>query len=465
MTSELTIDNPYLLKLEVRRELASEAQIDVFLDQAKDASTCWRQVPISQRKALCTAAMAHMLGQKETLAADITRMMGKPIRQAQGEVDGMLERAEHMIEIAEGALAERQLPEKAGFERRIERVPLGVVFNMPAWNYPLLTCVNALVPALLAGNSVLLKHSARTALCGEHFADAFAAVGAPAGLVQALHCDHASAARIAGDRRVGYVAFTGSVAGGHAVYRAIAEKHFIDAGLELGGKDAAYVAADVRDTAKAAAALVDGACYNAGQSCCGIERIYVHRDRYADFTAAAEATVKALQWGDPTGPVDMGPMAQPKAASFLRSQVEEATRGGAKRIVGGHPTSHEGRGRFFEPTLLTDVDHSMGVMREESFGPIVAVMPVDSDAQAIQHINDSDLGLTASLWTQDRDRAADMASELEVGTVFMNRCDVLDPALPWTGVKDTGKGSTLSELGFMHLTRPRSIHFKLEGPQ
>ena len=458
--ARLSIDNPHTLEETVNRPLADDATLEVKLDAADTAAAAWGSSRVDQRQALCRAAVDAMVADEERIVHDITTMMGKPLEQSRGELRTMAARAQHMIDIAPQCLADVDIEGRPGYERRIERVPLGVVFNMPAWNYPLLTCVNALVPAVLAGNSVLLKHSSRTALCGEHFAEAFAAAGAPPNLVNALHCDHDAAARVAAEPRVAYVAFTGSVGGGHAVYRAVASGHFTDAGLELGGKDAAYVAADA-DLERSASGIVDGALYNAGQSCCGVERVYAHRSVYAELVDAAAALVRQQTQGDPLSAVDMGPMAQPSACSFLQRQVADATTAGAKLIAGGEPTTVDGRGRFFQPTLLSDVTHDMDVMRSESFGPIVAVMPVDDDAHAVALMNDSDLGLTASLWTSDRDRAARMARRLQVGTVFMNQCDVLDPALPWTAVKDSGKGSTLSALGFAHLTRPRSINFRL----
>jgi acyl-CoA reductase-like NAD-dependent aldehyde dehydrogenase len=458
---ELVVDDPYTLGEAARRPLADAATVERLIAGAVRAAAAFARTAVAERVALCDRALAAMLADEDRIAGDITRMMGKPVKQARRELSTMAGRARHMMAIAEEALADRVVAGKDGEERRIERVPLGVVFNMPAWNYPLLTCVNVLVPAVLAGNAVLLKHSTRTALVAEHFADAFAAAGAPEGLVTAVHCDHDAAARIAADRRIGYVAFTGSVSGGHAVYRAVASAGFHDAGLELGGKDGAYVAADA-DVPKAAASLVDGACYNAGQSCCGVERVYVHERLHADFVDACLAETKKLRLGDPTTDVDMGPMAQPGAPDFLAAQVAEARDKGAEVLHGGAPTRVDGKGRFFEPTLLVRVDHTMDVMRTETFGPVLPVMPVASDEEALRLMNDSDLGLTGSVWTADRDRAARLARQLEVGTVYMNACDVLDPALPWTGVKDSGKGSTLSELGFLHLTRPRSILFRLK---
>jgi acyl-CoA reductase-like NAD-dependent aldehyde dehydrogenase len=455
---ELVIDDPFRLEPFARRPLATQAEIDACLAAARRCAAAFARTSVAERAALCTAAVDAMVAERDAIAEDITRMMGKPKKQAAREVDGMAARARHMIAIAPEALADRDVPGKDGFERRIERVPLGVVFNMPAWNYPLLTCVNALVPAVLAGNAVILKHSTRSALCGEHFANAFVKAGAPAGLVAALHASHEDAARLAAV--VDYVAFTGSVAGGHAVYRAVSAGHFADVGLELGGKDGAYVAEDA-DVAHAAASLVDGAVYNAGQSCCGIERAYVHRRHYDDFVAAARVEIDKLVLGDPLGEVDMGPMAQPGSPAFIEKQVAEARAAGASVLSGGSPTQIGGKGRFFQPTLLVGVTHEMDVMRTETFGPVLPIMPVDSDEEALALINDSDLGLTAAVYTADRDRAARLARSLEVGTVYMNQCDTLDPALPWTGVKDTGKGATLSALGFDHLTRPRSINFKL----
>jgi acyl-CoA reductase-like NAD-dependent aldehyde dehydrogenase len=396
----------------------------------------------------------------DTIAADITRMMGKPLRQSRNEIAGMAKRARHMASIAEASLADIVLP-LGGFERRIVHTPLGVVLILPAWNYPLLTAVNAVIPAILAGNAVVLKHSARSALCGEHFATAFAQAGAPPGLIQALHCDHATAQRLAADPRVDHVAFTGSVEGGRKIYAAAAAKVWVDAGLELGGKDGAYVAPDA-DLQQAVAGVVDGACYNAGQSCCGVERAYVHRALYPAFIETALDLMRAYVLGDPEAETTtMGPMAQPNSPAFIEAQVRQALDLGARALCGGRATQVDGKGRFFEPTLLVDVGRDLDVMRVETFGPVLPVVAVDSDEEALALINDSDLGLTASVWTRDRARAARMAQALEVGTVYMNQCDTLDPALPWTGVKNSGKGATLSSLGFLHLTRPKAIHFKL----
>ena len=343
---DTVIDNPYTLAEAARRPLASEEALDAVLARAAAQTARQATSSVAQRASLCRRAVDVMLERRSQIATDITAMTGKPLAQAAGEVDGMASRAHHMIELAPQALEEQRLLGRSGFDRRIQRVPVGVVLNMPAWNYPLLTCVNALVPAVLAGNCVVLKHSSRSLLCGDHFADAFLAAGADDGVVQAVCCDHPRAAWMVRDPRVGYVAFTGSVAGGRAIYRAIGDSRFIDAGLELGGKDAAYVMHDA-DIDKAAAALVDGACYNAGQSCCGVERVYVASSRFDDFVAAARRALTNLSMGDPRQDVYLGPMAQPNAPAQLKAQVDEAVRAGARVLEGGAPTQHEGRGRFF----------------------------------------------------------------------------------------------------------------------
>lgn len=458
--ADLIVDNPFTLEEAVRRPYADDAAIDRVLDAAKTAARAWARSPLSERLALCARAVERMEANRESIAADLTRMMGKPLRQARNELGGMAKRARFMCSIAEASLADTVLP-LDGFDRRIVRTPLGVVLALPAWNYPLLTAVNVVIPAVLAGNAVVLKHSPRSPLCGEHFADAFAKAGAPPGLVQALHADYPTTERIAGDPRVDHVAFTGSVHGGRRIYAAAASKRLIDVGLELGGKDGAYVAADA-DFDKAVDGVVDGACYNAGQSCCAVERAYVHASLYDRFVEAALVLMKQYKLGDPTDEaVNLGPMAQPWHPAFLEKQIDQARDRGARVLLGGKRTDASGRGRFFEPTLLTDCAPSLDVMRVETFGPVLPIVKVGSDEEALALINDSELGLTASIYTRDHERAARMAAELEVGTVYMNQCDTLDPALPWTGTKDSGKGATLSALGFLHLTRPKAINFKL----
>jgi len=455
-----TIDNPFSGEPACTVQLADEAAVNGVLARAQDAARAWRTSTVGERIALCERAMEWMENGSEAIAADITRMMGKPIGQSRGEVKTTAARARYMMSIAEQALADVAVPAKTGFELRIAREPLGVVLDLPAWNYPLLTAINCVVPALLAGNALVLKHSPRTPLCGDHFAHAFAAAGAPANLVQAIHCDHPTSERMVGDVRVDHVVFTGSVFGGHRIMEAAA-KRFMHPCLELGGNDPAYVAPDC-DVAKTVENVVDGAIYNAGQSCCAIERIYVHRTLYGRFVEIAEELVRAYVMGNPMREeTTLGPIAQPHHVPELEALVRDARAGGARVLVGGGPASVEGRGRFFEATLVADCRQTMQLFRQESFGPIVAVMPVESDEEAIAKMNDSRLGLTASVWTSDKERAERFARALEAGTVFMNRCDYLDPALPWSGWKDSGRGLSLSALGFEGLTRPKAVHFRV----
>ena len=457
---KLVVDDPFTFETVVERERVDEADVEALVEQCHLAQGQWARTAVGERQALCTRAVEAFGARRDEIALDLTRQMGKPIAQAQREVDAMMDRARAMIALAPGALADERLPEKAGFSRFIRHEPLGVVLDIAAWNYPLLIAVNVVVPAVLAGDAVVVKHSARTPLCGEHFERGFREAGAPPDLVRAVHASHEVTERIIASPRVGFVSFTGSVAGGRAVHRA-ASARFIDCGLELGGKDPAYVCADA-DFAFAAENVADGAFYNAGQSCCGVERVYVERPIYERFVEALVEQARALQMGDPRdAATTLGPMAQASAPGFLQAQVADARAKGARVPCGGVPASVDGRGRFFAPTVVADATHEMDVMVEESFGPVVAVAPVDDDEQAIRMMNDSPFGLTASVWTTDDARALRIAEQIETGTAFQNRCDYLDPLLPWTGVKDSGKGCTLSHLGFARLTRPKSFHLRL----
>lgn len=456
-----TVDDPYTGEAAATIALSDPPTVDRALDRAREAARTFRHTTVEERAALCDRALGAFEARLDQIASDVTRQMGKPLSQARGEVKGMAGRWRHMQEIAEDALADVILPPREGFERRIAKEPLGVVLDLPAWNYPLLTAVNAIVPAVLAGNAVVVKHSPRAPLCGEHFARAFSDAGAPPGLVQAIFVDYETTERIVGDPRVDHVLFTGSVHGGHRI-QAAAKDRFLHVGLELGGNDPAYVAPDC-ELESTVENVVDGAIYNAGQSCCAVERVYVHRSLYEEFLAAAEPLVRAYVMGDPMrDETTLGPIAQPWHPQDLDAFVADAVKKGARVVLGGKSTSANGKGRFFEATLIRDVPQTADLMRRESFGPILAVSQVDTDDEALARMNDSRLGLTASVWTRDRERAARMARELEYGTVYMNRCDALDPALPWLGVKDSGRGCTLSTLGFDALTRPKALHFRLK---
>ncbi|MBX3232760.1 MAG: aldehyde dehydrogenase family protein [Labilithrix sp.] len=456
-----TIDNPFSGDVAVRIETTDGAALGQVLDRAKVAAKAIGAMSIEERVALCDRALAKLEARAEEIAADVTRQMGKPLAQARGEIRGTAERWRHMQAIARECLADVVLEPKDNFERRIVKAPLGVVLDLPAWNYPLLTAVNAIVPAVLAGNAVVVKHSPRTPLCATHFARAFEEAGAPAGAVSAIFLDYEATERLVGDERIDGVLFTGSVLGGHKI-QAAAKDRFVPVGLELGGNDPAYAAEDC-DLEKTVENVVDGAIYNAGQSCCAVERVYVHKNVYDRFVAAAEPLVRAYVIGDPLDEkTTLGPVAQPWHPKELEAFVANAVAKGAKLVAGsGKPVQVNGKGRFFEATMLTGVPQDADLMTKESFGPILAIAPVDSDEDALARMNASRLGLTASVWTKDKERAARMARDLEFGTVYMNRCDALDPALPWTGWKDSGRGATLSRLGFDGLTRPKAIHFRL----
>lgn len=444
----------------VERPLADGAAIEAALAKAQRAKAIWRALPLEERIARVTAAVEAFTANRDVLAEELTWMMGRPLSQTPGEIRGFEERARHMISIAPAALADVRPAEKTGFTRFIRRDPLGLVFVIAPWNYPYLTSVNAIVPALLAGNVVLLKHSHQTPLCAERYAEAFAAAGLPDGVFQFVHCDHDDTARIIGDSRVDYVCFTGSVEGGKAVQRAIGDR-FIAAGLELGGKDPAYVRADA-NLDNAVENLVDGAFFNSGQSCCGIERIYVHESLYDKFVEGFADLTRTYRLGNPTdSSTNLGPMVRTAAATFVRGQVADAVRQGAKTLIDPKAFAADADGTpYMAPQVLVNVDHTMRVMTEETFGPIVGIMKVASDAEAVKLMNDSAYGLTAALWTGDEAAALALGQQIETGTVFMNRCDYLDPALAWTGVKDTGRGITLSTLGYESLTRAKSFHLR-----
>ncbi len=459
--SSHTVDNPYTGDVAATLEQTSPTALDAVLERARACARALRAMSVRDRIALVLRACERMEQRTDEIARDITRQMGKPLSQAKGEVGGMAGRLRHMASIAEEALADIVLPTKENFERRIAKEPLGVVLDLPAWNYPLLTAVNAVAPAVLAGNAVILKHSPRTPLCGEHFARAFAEAGAPEGAVQAIFLDYPRTEALVADARVDHVLFTGSVLGGHKMVAA-ARDRFMHIGLELGGNDPAYVAADA-DFDKAVENIVDGAMYNAGQSCCAVERVYVHHSLYDRFVDAVEPLVRAYVLGDPENEgTTLGPIAQPWHPKELAAFVGDAQEKGAKLVCGGRQTSIDGKGRFFEPTVLRDVGQDCRLMQEESFGPILPIARVSSDEEALARMNASSLGLTASVWTSDRDRAHRLARQLEAGTVYMNRCDALDPALPWSGVKNSGRGVTLSALGFDALTRPKALHYRLK---
>lgn len=460
MTDMLKTISPVDGSVYVERNYATESAISDALEKAREAQKAWRETSIAERAALCTKAVDAFVESTGGIAEEISWMMGRPVSSTPGEVAGLEERARHMIAIAEDTLADIPVAEKEGFTRFIRRDPLGVVFVVAPWNYPYLTSVNAIIPALMAGNSVILKHSAQTPLCAERYAEMFREAGLPDGVFQYLHLTHADTERVIKAPEVNYVAFTGSVSGGHMVEQAAAGR-FIGVGLELGGKDPAYVRSDA-DLAHAIENLTDGAFFNSGQSCCGIERIYVHSSLFDDFVSGCADLVRQYNLGNPLDKeTNLGPVVKTSAAEFVRGQVQEAVASGASALVDASQFAANKEGSpYLAPQVLVNVDHSMRVMSEESFGPVVGIMSVNSDEEAIELMNDSDYGLTAAIWTNDEDAALSIGDRVNTGTWFMNRADYLDPALAWTGVKDSGRGCTLSALGYDHVTRPKSFHLR-----
>ncbi len=459
MASRQTTITPIDGSVYVERALADGAAIEKALKAARKAQSEWRSVPVEERGRLISRAVDAFVARGSEIAEEITRQMGRPIAHAPGEIRGFEERARHMIAIAPEALADIQVGEKPGFTRFIRREPLGVVFVIAPWNYPYLTAVNAVVPALMAGNAVILKHSAQTPLCAERFAQAFKAAGLPKGLFQFLHMSHADTAKLIGGG-VDFVAFTGSVEGGRAVQRAAADR-FIGVGLELGGCDPAYVRPDA-NLEHAIENLVDGAFFNAGQSCCGIQRIYVHADVYKPFLDGFVALTERYRLGNPLDPeVTLGPVVRAGAADQIRKQVARAVRAGAKALIDAKPFKAAKRGTaYLAPQVLTVTSNANPIMQDECFGPVVGIMKVRGDDQAIRLMNDNPYGLTAAIWTADADAAVRIGDRIQTGTWFMNRCDYLDPALAWTGVKDSGRGCTLGRVGYEPLTRPKSFHLR-----
>jgi acyl-CoA reductase-like NAD-dependent aldehyde dehydrogenase len=441
------------------RPVATDQAINAAVERAKAAQAKWVDVPIAERCTYMLAMLEALVGMTDEIVPELAWQMGRPIRYG-GEFGGVKERTQYMVEIAEQALKPVMASNpKEGFRRYVKREPLGVVMVIAPWNYPYLTAVNTIVPALIAGSAVILKHAAQTLLVGERFQKAFDAAGLPKGLFQNVVMNHAQTEKLLGSGKIDHVNFTGSVAGGRAIEKAGAGT-FMTMGLELGGKDPAYVLPDAK-LDHAIANLAEGAFFNSGQCCCGIERIYVHEKIYDDFVEGFVAESRNWTLGDPTDAATvMGPMAQARFADFIREQKAEALRKGATAHIDMKVANDIAGSPYLAPEVLTNVDHQMSVMREESFGPVVGIMKVRGDEDAIALMNDSPYGLTASIWTNDIEHAATIGDRVETGTVFMNRCDYLDPALVWTGVKDTGKGAALSAIGFENLTRPKSFHLR-----
>jgi len=456
---KLTCISPVDGSVYAERDTQSAEQATAPLEKARVAQKGWAGRSIAERADIVGKAIAALEAMNEEVVPELAWQMGRPVRYG-GEIRGVKERASYMASIAGEALAPLEIENSDSFRRTIAREPVGIVLTIAPWNYPYMTAINSIVPALIAGNAVAFKGATQTLLIGERLARAFAEAGLPGGLFTNLFLDHETTSELIRKRSFGFINFTGSVGGGKAIEGAAAGT-FTGIGLELGGKDPGYVRADA-DLDAAVDGLIDGAMFNSGQCCCGIERIYVHDSLFDAFVEKSKALVESYKLGNPLEQeTTIGPMAHRRFADEVRAQIAEAVEAGAKPLIDGRLfPADTGDTAYLAPQILTDVDHSMRVMRDESFGPVVGIMKVSSDEEAIALMNDSDFGLTASLWTKDAEAAATIGARIETGTIYMNRCDYLDPALCWTGCKDTGRGASLSILGYQSVTRPKSYHLK-----
>ena len=458
MTNTLQCISPIDGSVLVERPLLSMKEAKAAVARANESQKAWAARPLEERVQLVMAGVAKVGEMNDLIVPELARQMGRPVRYG-GEFGGFNDRASHMAKIAKEALAPVMVEDSENFKRYIAREPFGLVLVVAPWNYPFMTAINTVAPALISGNAVILKHASQTPLVGERMAEAFHAAGVPQDVFQNVFLDHDTTSALIAARSFGFVNFTGSVAGGQAMEQAAAGT-FTGIGLELGGKDPGYVMQDA-DLDAAVDTLIDGAMFNSGQCCCGIERIYVVESLYDEFVKKAVAIVNGYKLGDPLKEqTTLGPMAHKRFAAEVRDQISEAIADGATALIDPANFPEDDGGAYLMPQILVDVDHSMRVMRDESFGPVVGIMKVKGDAQAIELINDCQFGLTASLWTQDTDRAEAIGAQLQTGTVFMNRADYVDPGLCWSGCKNTGRGGGLSAIGYHNLTRPKSYHLK-----
>jgi acyl-CoA reductase-like NAD-dependent aldehyde dehydrogenase len=456
MTKTVDLISPIDGSVYLTREVLTKDAAFAAAKRAKAAQADWAARPVSERITMVRKAAEIIGTQQDRMTIELAHQMGRPIRYG-GEFGGFNERLTYMADVAEDSLVPLEIEDSDAFRRVIKRTPWGTVLVIAPWNYPYMTAINTVAPALIAGNTVILKHAGQTLAVGDHLAEAFHAADVPEDVFQNLVLDHDTTSALLSERAVDFVNFTGSVGGGQAIERAAAGT-FIPVSTELGGKDPSYVRADANLDA-AVDTLLDGAMFNSGQCCCGIERIYVHESLYDQFVEKAVAWVNAQKLGNPLDPeTTMGPMANVRFASEVRAQIEEALADGAKAHIDTMPA--DDGGAYLTPQILTNVTHKMRVMRDESFGPVVGIMPVKDDEEAIALMNDSQFGLTASIWSADTATAEAIGDRIETGTVFLNRCDYLDPALCWTGCKDTGRGQGLSKLAYQALTRPKSYHLK-----
>ena len=444
----------------VEREYHS-TKIEQTIDNSIKAQKEWANLNVNERVKLLKNFIQDFLSKGDVVGEELSRQIGRPISQASGELNGFKERADYMLSIAEKKLANIDVTKDNNFKSFIKRRALGIVFVIAPWNYPYLVAVNSIIPAMASGNTVILKHSAQTPLCAEQLYES-AKKTLPKDVFNYLHLNHEDGLKVVSDKRINFVSFTGSVKAGYDVQKATHAK-FIDMTLELGGKDPAYARYDC-DLEKTVENLVDGSFFNSGQSCCGIERVYVDEKIYNNFIELFVSKTYNYKLGNPLQKeTNLGPVVKLSAADFIIKQMNRAIDKGAKKMIDENkfnfPKEHK---NYLVPQILTNVNHDMDFMTEETFGPCVGIMKVKDEKEAIKLMNDSPYGLTASIWTKDFEIAEKIGNQVQTGTFYMNRCDYLDPALSWTGVKETGKGCSLSEIAYEKLTSPKSFHLRKE---
>jgi len=436
-----------------------EANADIVAQRtlaARAAQPAWSATPLEARLQVLQRFRVAVAAEVEALAVTLTTEVGKPIRQSRNEINGLLARIDFFLSQAAATLAPQQVFDEGGMREVISFDPLGVVVNISAWNYPYFVGGNVFVPALLTGNAVLYKPSEFATLTGLHIARLLHESGVPQDVfVPLVGRGDVGAALLAQD--IDGVFFTGSFATGAKIAQAVGAR-FIKLQLELGGKDPTYVAEDA-DVQIAAESLADGAMYNAGQSCCSVERIYVHESIHDAFVAAFVETVRGFKLGNPASEETyIGAITRAPQLEVLDAQVADAKAKGATLRIGGERRA--GPGNWFEPTVFTEVDHTMELMIEESFGPVIGIQKVSGDAEALRLMNDTRYGLTAGVFTKDEARARALLAKVNAGSVYWNCCDRVSPRLPWSGHGDSGVGLTLSTLGIQTFTRPRAWHLR-----
>jgi acyl-CoA reductase-like NAD-dependent aldehyde dehydrogenase len=456
----LKVFNPAHGKLVATLEADDAASVAEKYGRARAAQHDWAKRPLDQRLAALARFRGLVVAQTEALAHVLTSEVGKPIAQSRNELRGLLPRLDFFLSETAATLRSRKVFSEAEgkLEERISHEPLGVIANISAWNYPWFVGANVFVPALLAGNAVLYKPSEYASMTGLEIARLMHESGVPADVfIPVIGAGDVGAAML--EQEVDGVFFTGSYATGRRIAESVRGR-LMKLQLELGGKDPIYVCDDV-DPAKVAAGIADGAFYNAGQSCCSVERIYVNKRIFDPFVAAFVAEVKGYVRGDPEDDKTyIGPLTRAPQLDVLEAQVKDAVKKGAKVLAGGKRV--KGKGNWFEPTVLVNVDHTMDVMREESFGPVIGIMAVENDAQAVSVMNDTEYGLTAGVYSTSRNRAEKILEQVKSGSVYWNCCDRVSPRLPWSGVGHSGLGLTLSTYGIEAFTRPKAWH--LRGP-